>query len=947
MDDDEKIHEIEDLLDPSSSTRPVVEREELRRLCAQGIPDEPSWIRTRAWKLLLELIPTDKTTWNEEDEKAKVRYWALVDGIAEGMDKKPPPMRPLSIADRSLADLAFSLPSLPFLPEPVSPQPRRTSPIISITTPDSTADQPLPPTPTTPFGVDTEERPSTTMLLNRLALVMTLSTRKAIPAARENTPPPPTLTISAPDDMTTPPSSSNLSHRSLGNGIPPLSPTKSRTKPPRLSQSDRKSLSLLRILHAHVTLHPSHPPVMYLIPLASALYGLSHSAYYPPLNSDSDDEAEEGVKSWDEEVEAEAFWFLEAIRDRMDEVWEVPDAMDEVLRTFETRLAQIDEPCARELARKSLDPSTSEYSIKWVSSVLSTSLPPAYLLLTYDILFALPPTAFLSALVDILLALVILVRPQLFAAGRAKVQAKATNLWGGEEGMEDEEAAKREGESMLANYPIENVGLDRVLRAAYEIRIQREWEERLMASGWTAEAVRKRLLRQPDEHSNPGGILGSVRGFAESLRQSDAAATLSKTSTNWRASAMQVWGRSPPFPPNERAGAASPTPSSRPSSWSSAAMKMWTPLRGPATASPNENIGSPARSDSSSPVAGGESPATNASRSPASPASTARSLPSLQAALNSIINSNPAPSPLSAKKAPPKSLRLSASARPPSMQVFPKPRSSLPRQDSISSAASTSTSRRTAPLSNASDSEGGMVKLRSGVSPRSPAGMALRQKREFSSPARLAGQFERFSTSSETVLSPDSYISSPPLPTPPVLNSITPTVNEEVRKWTMPESSAFPVITRSSSNSSLGSAYQASPQVPIPSPALRKNRRIADKKPPGLRIRDPKGALSNTRASPISTTDEEGQGLEDNEDSLLPYARPSLDDGERTPEPRTPRPSMTLRRSPSPAVKRETKKKAMDGMASEEEGMKADEEDNIDEQVEGGGYSEILSAYEE
>ncbi|KZT56526.1 hypothetical protein CALCODRAFT_314683 [Calocera cornea HHB12733] len=845
----------------------------------------------------------------------------------------------MSLADRSLADLAFSLPSLPLLPEPVSPRPPdRLSPNTSLTTPGFVGDQPLPPTPSTPSRPGLYQRPSTTMLLNRLARIMTLSTGKAA-GPRESTPPPPTLTISAPDDSNTPPTTP--SRLSLGNTTTVLPPRSSRTKPLRLSKSDRKSLSLLRMVHALVTLHRSHPPVAFLIPLASTLYGLSYSAYYPPLNSDSDEETEETeeLRSWDEEVEAEAFWFLEAIRDRMGEAWEVNEAMDEVLRSLETRLTRIDEPCARELARKSLAPSTSEYSIKWTSSVLSFSLPPSSLLLTYDVLFALPPSAFIPGLVDVLLALVILVRPQLFAAGRAKGQAKAAALWGGEEGMEDEEAAKREGESLLGSYPIDDIGLDRVLRAAHEIRLQREWEERMVASGWTAEGVRSRLLRQPDEHS----ILGSVRGFAESFKQSDAAATLSKASTNWRASAMQIWGRSP-APLSDAAA----TPSSRPSSWSSAAMKRWTPLNGVGTSLPNGDTRSPARSDTSSPVASTESPTTTPSKSPSSPASVSRPLPSLQAALSSIINTAPSVSPLPPKKPPPRSLRLSASARPPSIQGSPNPRSSLPRQDSISSTASTSTSRRTASLSNASDSEsGGMVRLRSGVSPRSPAGMALKQKREFSSPARLAAASALVSIPSDTVLSPESYISSPPLRTPPVLDSVTPAVGEAIQKWTSTTSPDFPVVSRSSSNSSLGSAYQASsPQVPVPSAGLRRNRRIAEKKPPGLRIRDPKGSLSNVPPSPMSTTDEEQQGLEEHEDSLLPYARPYLDDGERTPEPRTPRPVMPTR-SPSPAVKRETKKRASDGMASEEEGMKADEEDNIDDPVDGAGYNDILSAYEE
>ncbi|EJT98511.1 hypothetical protein DACRYDRAFT_118772 [Dacryopinax primogenitus] len=969
MEDYERLHQIESLLDPSSAAHLIVDRDEFRSLCVQGIPDEPSWIRTRAWKLLLDLIPNDKTTWNEEDEKAKTKYWALVDGIAEGLDKKPPPTRPLSPADRSLIDLAFSLPSLPLLPEPVSPQrTQHVSPVISITTPDLNTDELLPPTPIAQVGVDVCRGPSTTLLLNRLALVMTMNATRGSTVALRGTPSPPMLTISAADDTNTSPPISASSRHSLGNGSIPRTPRSLRSpgsKKPQLSKSERRSLALLRILHAHSILHASHPPVTFLIPLVSALYELCHSAYNSAVSSDSDEEAEEVEhdNAWDEEVEAEAFWFLEAIRDRMGDVWEVNDACDEILRTIELRLARIDEPFARELLRKSLAPSTSEYSVKWLSSVLAASLPPPVLLITYDSLFGLPPTAFVAALIDVFLALMILLRPQLFAAGRAKGDVKPNHLWVGEEGMEDEEAAKRQGESILDQYPIDEVGSDRILRAASEIRMQREWEERRAASGWTTEAVASRLLRQQEGQSaNGGGIIDSFRGFAETLKQSDTAASLSKASTNWKASALQAWRPSPPSLTAVSQRAASPSPLSRPSSWGSVAMKLWNPLRASISSLPDGiPLPSPLSAEQPTPEPPSQSPqiqsdvstTTSRAESPnpsiGSPPSTSRSLPSLQAALNSIINSTPAPSPLSLKKPPPRSLMLSGSARPPSIQRYSRPRLSEDRShDSISSTFS-STSRRTTSLSNASDSDNPVVKLRGGVSPRSPAGMALRQKREFSSPARLVAPANSVPVGMDIVLSPDSYISSPSLPTPAPLNSVASEINEAVNRWTLSDTKASPGVTRSSSNSSLGSAYQGfSPQVPIPSPGLRRNRRIADQKPPGLRLRDTKAVAADMFSPLSSTTDGEEQGpLTENGDSLLPYARMSLDDGERTPEPKTPRPSVSLRRSPSPAVKREAKKKHTDDMVSEEEGMKADEEDNTEEQVVGGNYNDILSAYED
>jgi len=87
--------------------------------------------------------------------------------------------------------------------------------------------------------------------------------------------------------------------------------------------------------------------------------------------------------------------------------------------------------------------------------------------------------------------------------------------------------------------------------------------------------------------------------------------------------------------------------------------------------------------------------------------------------------------------------------------------------------------------------------------------MALRQKREFSSPSRLSHAPPAPIASSDTVLSPDSYLSGPPLPTLPSLSSVNLTIDEAIQRWTMAGMPVSPVVTRSSSNYSLGSAYQA------------------------------------------------------------------------------------------------------------------------------------------
>ncbi|KAI8057878.1 rab-GTPase-TBC domain-containing protein [Syncephalis plumigaleata] len=68
---------FEALLNPSSEEYAVIDMEELRRLCFQGVPDVPG-MRALCWKLLLNYLPPDKSQWDRTLKERRETYYAFV-----------------------------------------------------------------------------------------------------------------------------------------------------------------------------------------------------------------------------------------------------------------------------------------------------------------------------------------------------------------------------------------------------------------------------------------------------------------------------------------------------------------------------------------------------------------------------------------------------------------------------------------------------------------------------------------------------------------------------------------------------------------------------------------------------------------------------------------------------------------------------------------------------
>lgn len=70
------VNILSEYLDPAAD--PEVDILQLRKLCLRGIPDEPIWLRPRIWKLLLGTLPKIKSSWKVDAAKQRDAYYDLV-----------------------------------------------------------------------------------------------------------------------------------------------------------------------------------------------------------------------------------------------------------------------------------------------------------------------------------------------------------------------------------------------------------------------------------------------------------------------------------------------------------------------------------------------------------------------------------------------------------------------------------------------------------------------------------------------------------------------------------------------------------------------------------------------------------------------------------------------------------------------------------------------------
>ncbi|KAJ6630677.1 regulator of Vps4 activity in the MVB pathway-domain-containing protein [Mycena sp. CBHHK59/15] len=102
---------LSEMLDPDAS--PAVDMPRLRKLCARGIPDEPAWLRARVWRLFFGTLPALKSSWPREARQQRDSYYDLVRRLLKPFSDLPPPTTPLVQLDASLLAVSKQLSRIP------------------------------------------------------------------------------------------------------------------------------------------------------------------------------------------------------------------------------------------------------------------------------------------------------------------------------------------------------------------------------------------------------------------------------------------------------------------------------------------------------------------------------------------------------------------------------------------------------------------------------------------------------------------------------------------------------------------------------------------------------------------------------------------------------------------------------------------------------------------
>ncbi|KIO04161.1 hypothetical protein M404DRAFT_555619 [Pisolithus tinctorius Marx 270] len=439
------LDQLSEILDLGSST--VVDLPRLRRLCSHGLPDDPPWIRPRIWRLLFGTLPVSESTWEKESQKQRESYYDLVRRLLGPLSSLPPPTTPPARSDAVIIKVSESLFHLPFdLFSQLEDEPENST--------------------LCPLDEEAEEAIKIDCARNldvRLELIRRGNTEpelQAIPEIRLEH----EVQAEPPDQASgSDPSQKEGTHTTLFQAQSFVSPP-----------AHRKHLSaLFRLLYLHVCLNPAnqapHVPAL-LIPLYSAL-----TREIEPADA--------------AHAEADTFWLFEAL------VGELVELEDEQggkvwMRRFSERLANADGELAENLHAKSLDPALPHYSYRWLSTLLTQTLPLPVVFPVWDVIFACPmrtrnSNPKLDCLVDICVSLLIRARTPLFRLGKQNRQTPS--LWSYEHAALPPPSPLRpwelsdafmEGMALLQAYPIDAAGgIDRVLQTAFDVSQKRLEEE--------------------------------------------------------------------------------------------------------------------------------------------------------------------------------------------------------------------------------------------------------------------------------------------------------------------------------------------------------------------------------------------------------------------------------------------------------------------------------------
>ncbi|TRM61879.1 regulator of Vps4 activity in the MVB pathway-domain-containing protein [Schizophyllum amplum] len=458
---------LAEILDPEAT--PLVDLPRLRQLCALGIPDEPSWLRPRIWKLFFGILPVLKASWQGDIKKQRDSYYDLVKRLLEPLTALPPPTLPLAGTDQVAHRVSQGLSRVP----------------SSLLSELEEEPEPLPFSPLDDAAADDIRLSCAHNLDDRLKLITDARNPLATgptPEIRLDDDSTPTIQLSEPADET--PSiqlSSPVDDNGAGAAALALAPGKKKPTtlhPSRaygsLNVSPKHESALRRLLYLHSSINPGN-----LSPHISSLL----VPLYTVMNREI--QLEDMAH-----VEADTFWLFEAMLADFAEL-EDEEGGAIWMKKFSERLTWADYELSENMVAKGLDPALPHYSYRWLAPLLTQTLPLSSVFLVWDVLFSKPQATRdgspkLETLIDVCTAMLIRARPQIFRLGKGG--AKSPSLW-----AQDAEAlpppsplrswelgdAFLEGMSLLQFYPVEVVGgIDTVLQAAMDLVERRNLEAR-------------------------------------------------------------------------------------------------------------------------------------------------------------------------------------------------------------------------------------------------------------------------------------------------------------------------------------------------------------------------------------------------------------------------------------------------------------------------------------
>ncbi|KAK7054990.1 hypothetical protein VNI00_003453 [Paramarasmius palmivorus] len=432
----ELLDALSEILHPN--TTPVVDIVLLRKLCNRGIPDQPSWLRPRIWKLFFGTLPALKASWHKENIQQRANYYDLLRRLVEPFAGLPPPTEAIHPLDSSLVRVSRQLSSIPSnLFSGLEDQP------------DPNPDCPLDDTAPESFRIRCAN-----VLSDRLKALRkrsgSISESSSIPEIRlENT-------------------ERSSSNSEVESSASTLLPSRTLTFG---RVHERHESALLRILYLHSSINPGnlspHVPVL-LAPL------------YSVLNQETDPKEVA-------HVEADTFWLFEALIAEFSEL-EDEEGGNVWMKKFSERLAWADNDLWHSLNARGLDPAQPHYSYRWLAPLLTYTLPYHSVIIAWDALFSCPPRQRevnhkLDLLLDICTSMLVRARVALIRLGKSHYQAPSS--WGDDTGMRPPSPIRpwelgdafTEGLALLKHYPVDSAGgIDRVLQVAVDLRQRREDE---------------------------------------------------------------------------------------------------------------------------------------------------------------------------------------------------------------------------------------------------------------------------------------------------------------------------------------------------------------------------------------------------------------------------------------------------------------------------------------